>query len=85
MAETVALWPPAALLLLLTVAAVWVRSTLRCVWKCPGDYPLAALYALHSHLQQIPILAGQRRWQRLQREQKAPELMEYHRSAPPDK
>jgi len=80
-----ALWPPAALLLLLAVAAVWVRSTLRCVWKCPGDYPLAALYALHSHLQQIPILAGQRRWQRLQREQKAPELMEYHRSAPPDK
>ena len=76
------LWPPAALLLVLAIGAVWFRSTLRCVWKCPGDHRLAALYALHSHLQQIPILAGQRRWRRLQREQRAPELMEYH-AVPP--
>jgi len=69
--------PLAAGALLLAVLALWGRSAWRSLWKCPGDFALAWRYAAHSHLQQLPILAGQWRWWKLQRAQRAPELIEY--------
>ena len=69
--------PLAAGALGLAAGALWLRSALRCLWKCPGDFALALRYAAHSHLQQIPILAGQWRWWTLQRARRAPELIEY--------
>lgn len=71
-------WQPwLAAAMLLCVATVLARSTWRARWKCPGDLPLAAAYAVHSHLQQLPILAGQWRWWQLQRGRKTPDLIEY--------
>jgi glycosyltransferase involved in cell wall biosynthesis len=73
-----AVWWPAALpLLLLALVVLWARSARRCRWKCPGRPGLAWAYAAHSHLQQLPILAGQWRWWRLQRARRAPTLIEY--------
>jgi hypothetical protein len=73
-----AVWWPAALpLLLLAIVVLWARSARRCRWKCPGRPRLAWAYAAHSHLQQLPILAGQWRWWRLQRARRAPTLIEY--------
>jgi glycosyltransferase involved in cell wall biosynthesis len=71
------LQPLLAVLGLLAGLLLWARSASRCVWKCPQQPALAWAYAAHSHLQQLPILAGQWRWWRLQRAQRAPELMEY--------
>lgn len=71
------LQPGVALLLAWLVVAVIGRSARRCQWKCPGDPGLAWCYALHSHLQQVPILVGQWRWWRLLRRHEAPSLMEY--------
>lgn len=59
----------------------WVRSARRCAWKCPQQPALAWAYAAHSHLQQLPILAGQWRWWRLQRARRAPALIEYQTTA----
>jgi cellulose synthase/poly-beta-1,6-N-acetylglucosamine synthase-like glycosyltransferase len=70
-------WPAALLLLLLAIVVLWARSARRCQWKCPGRPGLAWAYAAHSHLQQVPILAGQWRWWRLQRARRAPTLIEY--------
>ncbi len=77
-----ALWlqPAMGALGLLAGLALWARSAWRCRWKCPAQPALAWAYAAHSQLQQIPILAGQWRWWRLQRAQRAPELIEYRRS-----
>lgn len=73
-----AVWHPAASgALLLGLLALWARSASRCRWKCPQQASLAWAYAAHSHLQQVPILAGQWRWWRLQRAKKTPELIEY--------
>lgn len=69
--------PGVALGLLAGVVAVVGRSARRGRWKCPDDAGLAWLYALHSHLQQVPILFGQWRWMRLRRRREAPTLMEY--------
>lgn len=78
LALALALWWPAALpLLLLAIGALWARSARRCRWKCRGRPGLAFAYALHSHLQQLPILAGQWRWWRLQRSRRTPTLIEY--------
>jgi len=74
-------WPAAAAALLLAALALWARSARRCLWKCPGQPALAWAYAAHSHLQQLPILAGQWRWWRLQRARRAPELIEYKAAA----
>lgn len=63
--------------LLLGLLAAWARSAARCRWKCPQQPGLAWAYAAHSHLQQLPILAGQWRWWRLRRARRAPALMEY--------
>ena len=61
----------------LAALALWARSARRCLWKCPDQPALAWAYAAHSHLQQLPILAGQWRWWRLQRARRAPVLIEY--------
>lgn len=69
---------PAAVAALLAIGlALWARSAWRCRWKCPQQPALAWAYAAHSHLQQLPILAGQWRWWRRQRAHRAPELMDY--------
>jgi glycosyltransferase involved in cell wall biosynthesis len=59
------------------------RTARRCRWKCPAQHGLSWRYALHSHLQQIPILAGQWRWHRLHSRQQAPRLMEYKGASQP--
>jgi hypothetical protein len=59
----------AALLLL-------ARTAWRARWK-GGDLPTLALYAAHSHLQQLPILWGQLAWQFARRRGKARPLIEY--------
>jgi hypothetical protein len=38
--------------------AVLARTYRRCAWKS-NSRPARAVYALHSHLQQVPILCGQ--------------------------
>jgi GT2 family glycosyltransferase len=78
----VAWWQPlAALALLWAGLMLWARSARRCRWKCPQQPALAWAYAAHSHLQQVPILAGQWRWWRLQRVRQAPVLIEYKSAA----
>jgi glycosyltransferase involved in cell wall biosynthesis len=73
-----AAWQPlAAGALLLVLLGLWARSAARCRWKCPRQPGLAWAYAAHSHLQQVPILAGQWRWWRLQQTRRAPGLIEY--------
>ncbi len=77
-----AVWQPLlALALMLAGLVLWARSARRCRWKCPQQPALAWAYAAHSHLQQLPILAGQWRWWRLQRARRAPVLMEYKSAA----
>jgi len=71
------LFPAAAAALLLATLGLWARSARRCRWKCPDQPALAWAYAAHSHLQQLPILAGQWRWWRLRRARRAPQLIEY--------
>jgi cellulose synthase/poly-beta-1,6-N-acetylglucosamine synthase-like glycosyltransferase len=79
LATAAAFWahPLAGAGLLLAGLALWARSARRCRWKCADDPVLSWLYAAHSHLQQLPILAGQWRWWRLQRARRAPTLIEY--------
>lgn len=43
----------------LALCLLVVRTMRRVSWKSPGDTTTALLYAIHSHLQQIPILFGQ--------------------------
>ena len=71
------LQPALALAGLLAGIVGWARSARRCRWKCPRRPALAWAYAAHSHLQQIPILAGQWSWWRLQRARRTPRLIEY--------
>lgn len=51
-------WPSAAVLALGAFALLMLRTVSRSRWKSPDRLTLV-LYGLHSHLQQIPILAGQ--------------------------
>jgi len=80
----VAAWlhPGALAALLAGGVALWARSARRCRWKCPQQPALAWAYAAHSHLQQLPILAGQWHWWRRQRANRAPELLEYKAMGP---
>lgn len=66
------LQPLLALGLVAAVATLVLRSARRGQWKCPGNFRLALLYALHSHVRRVPILFGQWHWQRLARRQQAP-------------
>ena len=68
--------------------AIWVvlllwlslRSALRARWK--GGSPwLRALYGIHSHLQQVPILVGQLQYEIRKRRGKRQKLIEYKEKA----
>jgi cellulose synthase/poly-beta-1,6-N-acetylglucosamine synthase-like glycosyltransferase len=58
------------------VLALAVRTAYRYRWKCP-DLATLLLYGLHSHLQQVPILCGQLKYQLDRQAGKIPELIEY--------
>jgi glycosyltransferase involved in cell wall biosynthesis len=58
-----ALWPPAGVIAVIAAITLTGRTFHRCGWK--SDNPWTRLmYALHSHVQQIPILAGQLSYKR---------------------
>ena len=64
----------------LTAAALLGALAVRTAWKArwkSDDYVALALYGVHSHLQQIPILAGQIRFWRNQRSGRRAQLVEY--------
>ena len=67
LAATLATLPAAAVPVAALGAAVWIRSAVRACWKA-RDWRLALLYALHSHVQQVPILFGQLRFARSARD-----------------
>jgi cellulose synthase/poly-beta-1,6-N-acetylglucosamine synthase-like glycosyltransferase len=52
-----AVWP--LLLPLVFFAGLSLRSACKNCWKAPDDHATMLLYGVHSHLQQIPIFAGQ--------------------------
>lgn len=52
------------------------RSTWRCRWK-GGGWRLSLLYAIHSHIQQLPILCGQLRYHWQAQRGHQPGLTEY--------
>lgn len=54
----VAVWPWLAVPLFAVAAGVVARTLRRCAWKS-ADPATLLIYALHSHLQQIPIFVGQ--------------------------
>ncbi len=60
------------LLLLLGLRSAWKSR-----WKAPGKPALLLAYGLHSHLQQIPILAGQIQFYRDRRKGERRKLIEY--------
>ncbi|ACO32105.1 MAG TPA: glycosyltransferase family 2 protein [Acidobacterium sp.] len=68
---------PLALWLLLALALV-ARTAWKYRWKTRSPYTLA-LYAVHSHLQQIPIFMGQVRFWFDARRGRQRGLIEYHR------
>lgn len=70
-AGPLAAWLPALTLIGLS------RSAWRCRWKAPGQPLLCLQYALHSHLQKIPALAGQLAWRRARQQQREMELIDY--------
>ena len=72
----------AGLTLLVLALAVLLRSAWRCRWKAPGQPLLWLQYALHSHLQKIPALAGQLAWQRAHARRAEVGLVEYKDDAP---
>ena len=75
-------WDRAAGFTLLALAALVIaRSAWRCRWKAPGHAGLCLQYALHSHLQKLPALAGQIAWRRARARQREIGLVEY-RDAP---
>ena len=52
------LWPWLGAVTAAGVLGLLGRTFLRCAWKS-GDLNTRVVYALHSHFQQLPILAGQ--------------------------
>ena len=60
---------------------VILRSAWRCRWRAPGQVGLCLQYAVHSHVQKLPALAGQIAWRRARRNQREIGLVEY-RDAP---
>ncbi len=61
---------------MLMVLSLLARTARRCAWKS-SDRATCWLYALHSHLQQIPILFGQLAQQRDARRGRRRQLIEY--------
>lgn len=71
---SMSIWPLVGGLALLAILVA--RTARRIAWK--SDDPLTrSLYAVHSHLQQIPILVGQLRYARDRRAGRRRELIEY--------
>jgi glycosyltransferase involved in cell wall biosynthesis len=58
------------------VLALAVRTAYRARWKC-SDLTTLLLYGVHSHLQHVPILCGQLKYQLDRWAGKTPELIEY--------
>lgn len=56
------------------------RSARRCAWKTP-DTGTRWMYALHSHVQQVPILFGQASWYLNRRRGRRRALIEYKQRA----
>jgi glycosyltransferase involved in cell wall biosynthesis len=52
------LWPFVGMVVVIAAFGLIGRTFHRCAWKT-ANQKLRLLYALHSHVQQIPILAGQ--------------------------
>jgi acetyltransferase-like isoleucine patch superfamily enzyme/GT2 family glycosyltransferase len=76
-------WYPAlAVVLGAAGLAVLARTAWRCRWKAPGQPALAALYALHVHVQKVPALFGQLAWRWAARRQTALRLVEYRDARP---
>ena len=61
-----AYWQSPALALTLVALALLglARTAWRCRWKAPGQPLLCLQYAVHSHVQKLPALAGQLAWRR---------------------
>ncbi len=53
-----ALWPLVGMVVVISALALIGRTFHRCAWKTTNQ-KTRLMYALHSHIQQIPILAGQ--------------------------
>jgi glycosyltransferase involved in cell wall biosynthesis len=58
-------------------AVLSIRSAWRARYKAPGKNLLLLLYGVHSHLQHIPVLVGQLKYQRGRRSGKKGRLIEY--------
>jgi hypothetical protein len=75
-------WQPLMGALLLALAcAMLLRTALRCRWKS-SDPVTRILYALHSHVQQLPILCGQLAYHRDLRRGRQRALIEYKEEQP---
>jgi glycosyltransferase involved in cell wall biosynthesis len=73
----VAVWQPLAGALLLALAcALLLRTVLRCRWKSRSRLT-RMLYAVHSHVQQLPIMCGQLAYYRDVRRGRQRALIEY--------
>ena len=73
----------AAGMTLLTLSlAVVLRSAWRSRWKAPGQWLLCLLYAVHSHVQKLPALAGQLAWRRAHMQRRSIGLVEYKPDSP---
>jgi acetyltransferase-like isoleucine patch superfamily enzyme/glycosyltransferase involved in cell wall biosynthesis len=68
---------PAGLLLLASASCVIGRTAWRCRWKAPGQPWLCLQYAVHSHVQKLPSLAGQMAWRRAHARDRPVGLVEY--------
>ena len=78
----VSVWQPLAGALLLGLAcALLLRTALRCGWKSPNSLT-RILYALHSHVQQLPIMCGQLAYRRDVRRGRQRRLIEYKEGQP---
>lgn len=76
LAVALALHPGAAVALLACALLLLARSVRRCAWKS-DSLATRVLYALHSHFQQLPILAGQLAFRRNRRRGLQQRLIEY--------
>jgi acetyltransferase-like isoleucine patch superfamily enzyme/glycosyltransferase involved in cell wall biosynthesis len=73
----------AGMALLALAALVVLRSAWQCRWKAPGRPLLWLQYAIHSHAQKLPALAGQLAWRRAQASRSEIALVEYKDEAAP--
>lgn len=72
--------PLAGVLLAALALLIVARSARRCAWK-GGSLATRILYALHAHLQQVPILLGQLAYRRNRRRGVRQRLIDYKEPA----